>query len=162
MLLGNGCFTGRSREGVTQMGKESVCNARDLGSILELGRSPGEGICNPLQYSCLKNPHGQRSLAGYSTLGHRELDMTEWLTLSLSLHCEAGCWATHMSILKWESKFLMEEFILRAVRLWKKNKTYLQDLIATKFSIKGWGLEQVFEDEIVIYRVLKSAHTKGH
>ena len=59
------------------MGKESVCNARDLGSILELGRSPGEGICNPLQYSCLKNPHGQRSLAGYSTLGHRELDMTE-------------------------------------------------------------------------------------
>ena len=59
------------------MGKESVCNAGDLGSILELGRSPGEGIRNPLQYSCLKNPHGQRSLAGYSTLGHRELDMTE-------------------------------------------------------------------------------------
>ena len=59
------------------MGKESVCNAGDLGSILELGRSPGEGIRNPLQYSCLKNPHGQRSLAGYSTLGHRESDMTE-------------------------------------------------------------------------------------
>ena len=35
--------------------KESVCNAGDLGSIPELGRSPGEGIGNPLQYSCLEN-----------------------------------------------------------------------------------------------------------
>ena len=34
---------------------ESVCNAGDLGSIPELGRSPGEGIGNPLQYSCLEN-----------------------------------------------------------------------------------------------------------
>ena len=39
---------------------------RDMGSILGLGRSPGEGHGNPLQYSCLENPHGQRSLAGYS------------------------------------------------------------------------------------------------
>ena len=35
-------------------GKESACNAGDLGSIPGLGRSPGEG--NPLQYSCLENP----------------------------------------------------------------------------------------------------------
>ena len=38
---------------------------RDPGSILGSGRSPGGGHGNPLQYSCLKNPHGQRSLAGY-------------------------------------------------------------------------------------------------
>ena len=31
----------------------------------------------PLQYSCLQNPHGQRSLVGYSPWGHKELDMTE-------------------------------------------------------------------------------------
>ena len=37
---------------------------------------------NQLQYSCLKNPHGQRSLADYSPQGHKESDMTEWLTLS--------------------------------------------------------------------------------
>ena len=37
-------------------GKISACNAGDLGSILELGRSPGEGNGNPLQYSCLENP----------------------------------------------------------------------------------------------------------
>ena len=36
-------------------GKESACNAGDTGSITELGRSPGEGNGNPLQYSCLKN-----------------------------------------------------------------------------------------------------------
>ena len=37
-------------------GKESTCNAGDLGSIPELGRYPGEGNGNPLQYSCLENP----------------------------------------------------------------------------------------------------------
>ena len=36
-------------------GKESACNAGDLGSILGSGRSPGEGRGNPLQYSCLEN-----------------------------------------------------------------------------------------------------------
>ena len=36
--------------------KESACNARDLGSILRLGRSPGEGHSNPLHYPCLENP----------------------------------------------------------------------------------------------------------
>ena len=37
-------------------GKDSAYNAGDLGSILGLGRSPGEGNGNPLQYSCLENP----------------------------------------------------------------------------------------------------------
>ena len=50
-------------------GKESACNAGDLSSILGLGRSPGGGRGNPLQYSCLENPHGQRSLVEYSPWG---------------------------------------------------------------------------------------------
>ena len=37
-------------------GKESACNAGDLGLIHGLGRYPGEGNGNPLQYSCLENP----------------------------------------------------------------------------------------------------------
>ena len=37
-------------------GKESTCNAGDLGLIPGLGRSPGGGHGNPLQYSCLENP----------------------------------------------------------------------------------------------------------
>ena len=43
-------------------GKNSACNAGDLGSIPGLGRYPRGGNGNPLQYSCLENPHGQRSL----------------------------------------------------------------------------------------------------
>ena len=35
--------------------KESACNLGDLGSIPGLGRFPGEGHGNPLQYSCLEN-----------------------------------------------------------------------------------------------------------
>ena len=40
-------------------------DTRDTGSTPGLGRSPGGGHGNPLQYCCLENPHGQRSLAGY-------------------------------------------------------------------------------------------------
>ena len=36
-------------------GKESACNAGDLGSVPGLGKSPGEGNGNPFQYSCLEN-----------------------------------------------------------------------------------------------------------
>ena len=57
-------------------GKESTCNAGDLGLIPGLGRSPG-GHGNPLQYSCLENSHGQRSLVGYSPWGRKESNMTE-------------------------------------------------------------------------------------
>ena len=39
----------------TPDGKESTCNAGDLGSIPGLGRSPGEGNGYPLQFSCLEN-----------------------------------------------------------------------------------------------------------
>ena len=57
-------------------GKESACDVRDLGLIPGLGRSLGGGNGNPLQYSCLEKPHGQRSLAGYSPWCCRELNMT--------------------------------------------------------------------------------------
>ena len=50
-------------------GKESTCSVGDLSSTPGLGRSPGGGQGNPLQYSCLENPHGQRSLVGYSPWG---------------------------------------------------------------------------------------------
>ena len=57
------------------MVKNLPVNAEEVGSILGLGRSSGEGIDNPLQYSCLEyfpgiflpgECHGQRSLVGYS------------------------------------------------------------------------------------------------
>ena len=53
-------------------------DAGDMGSVPGLGRSPGGGNGNLLQYSCLKTlRHGQRSLVGYSPLGGKESDKTE-------------------------------------------------------------------------------------
>ena len=61
--------------------RESACNAGDLSSIPGLGRSPGEGNGNPPQYSCLENPHGQRTLAGCSPWDHKESHMSQGLRL---------------------------------------------------------------------------------
>ena len=58
-------------------GKEPTCNIGDLGSIPGLGRFPGGGRGNPLQYSCLENPHEQKNLAGHSPQGRKESDTTE-------------------------------------------------------------------------------------
>ena len=52
----------------------SARDIRNMGSIPGLGRSLRAGHDNPLQYSCLKNPHGQRSLVGYSPQGLKESD----------------------------------------------------------------------------------------
>ena len=67
------------------MVKKSACNVGDLGLIPRLGRPPGGGHGNPCQYSCLENPHGQRNLAGSSQWGHKELDMTERLSMTHSV-----------------------------------------------------------------------------
>ena len=61
------------------MVKNPPAHAGDLGLIPGLGKSPGEGNGNPLQYSCLGKSHGQRRLAGYSPWGHIS-DITERLT----------------------------------------------------------------------------------
>ena len=58
-------------------GKESAWNVGDLDSIPRLGRTSGERHGNPLQYSCLENPHGQRNLVGYSPWSCKEVDTTE-------------------------------------------------------------------------------------
>ena len=56
----------------SSVGKESLCNAGDLGSISGSGRSPGEG--NPLQYSCLENPMDRgawrATVHGVARVGH--------------------------------------------------------------------------------------------
>ena len=59
-------------------GKEpNAGDIRDAGLIPRLGRSPGGGHGSPLQYSCLENPTGQRSLVNYSPWGHKGSDTTE-------------------------------------------------------------------------------------
>ena len=55
----------------------STCKVADLGFVPGLVRAPGGEHGNPLQYSCLENPHGQRSLADYNPWGRKESDTTE-------------------------------------------------------------------------------------
>ena len=73
-------------------GKESACSAGDLGSIPGSGRSPGGGHGNPLQYSCLENPFGERSMMGYSPRGCKESDTMEWLSTSGLILWETEYW----------------------------------------------------------------------
>ena len=65
-------------------GKEPTCQCtRWKGCpVQSLGQEDPlqEEMANPLQYSCLENPHGQRSLVGYSPWDCKELDMTEQLS----------------------------------------------------------------------------------
>ena len=66
-------------------GKESACNVGDLGSVPGMGRFPGGGHGNPLQNSYLENPHGQRSLVGYSPWSRKESDTSEQLRTSIEM-----------------------------------------------------------------------------
>ena len=52
-------------------------DVRDVGLIPGSGRSPAGGCSNSLQYARLENPHGQRSLSGYSLRDHTESHMTK-------------------------------------------------------------------------------------
>ena len=81
-------------------GKESACNAGDLGSILGLGWSSREENGNLLQYSCLENPIDSGAWQGdprvtLNPWSHKESDTTEWLSThkhwSLSLSCVTLC-----------------------------------------------------------------------
>ena len=65
--------------------KTSACNDGDPGSIAESGRFLWRMEWQPTPEFLLGESRGQKSLAGYSPWGHKELDTTERLTLSLSL-----------------------------------------------------------------------------
>ena len=91
---------------------------RDMCLIPGLGRSPRGRHGNPLQYSCLKNPHGQRSLAGYSSWGHKELDAAEHKILYICTR--------HLCL------------ILSSPSAWK-HFIFSMTFSPPLFSPKGWG-----------------------
>ena len=77
----------------SSVGKESACNAGDLGSIPGLGRLLGEGNGNPLQYSCLENPMDRVawlcdpvdcSPSDSSVHGILQARILEWVAISFS------------------------------------------------------------------------------
>ena len=71
-------------------GNEPTCNVGDLDSIPELGRSCGGGHSHPRQYSCLENPHGQRSLGGSSPRGRKGWDTPEQQSTAQKRHQRKG------------------------------------------------------------------------
>ena len=75
-------------------GKESAWNSGDLDLIPGLRRSPGAGHGNPLQYNCLENPHGQKSLVDYRPWRHKELNTTE--SLSTAQYSSKSRWLKYI------------------------------------------------------------------
>ena len=63
------------------MVKNLPANARDTGLIPGSGRCPGVGNGNPLQYSCPENSMDRGTWQDYSPWGHKELGMTEQLSV---------------------------------------------------------------------------------
>ena len=82
-------------------GKESACSVGDLCLISGLGRSPGDGLVNPLQYSCLENSPGQKSLVDHSPWGHKELDMPEQLITAQHSLCHVTAVAAIAFTVRW-------------------------------------------------------------
>ena len=100
--------------------KESARNAGDLGSIHGLGRAPGGGHGNPLQYSCLENLHGQRSLAGYSPWGCKESGATERLNTAQS--SVSVCSRFYEFLLRFSLAFWLKRWLLLSLNKVLKKK----------------------------------------
>ena len=71
----------------SSVAKNLPANIGDKSCVPGLGRFPGEGHGNPLQYSCLKKSHGQRSLVGYSIQGSQE----RWTRLRTKQQQQRAC-----------------------------------------------------------------------
>ena len=91
-------------------GKDSACNVWDLGSIPGVERSPGGGHGNPLQYSCLENPRGQRSLVGYSPWGKSRMNKhSTYILFNVIIHYFI---LTNFQTIPNENEFLRKQFSL--------------------------------------------------
>ena len=83
-------------------GKESACNAGDLGSIAGLGRSPGEGKGYPLQYSGLENSMDCK-IHGVAKSWTRLSDFhPDFLKMTLKVHCSSGISSQHCLRPQWK------------------------------------------------------------
>ena len=81
-------------------GKESICQAGDVGLIPGLGRSPGEENGNPLRYSCLENPLDSEEPGGLESMGSQR-----------SSHDLLTEQAHSLCLLKWQVTFFVHIYI---------------------------------------------------
>ena len=88
-------------------GKESTCQAGDLGSIPESGRSPGEGNGTPLQYSCLGNPMDS---GAWQVTVHRvsesQTQLSEWAHTHLFMAALPTCQSWRVGYGSFEENWL--------------------------------------------------------
>ena len=87
-------------------GKESACNAEDLSSIPGSGRSPGEGIGNPFQYSSLENPMDRGSWQA-TVHGIAEPDTTERLNNKIRIAYGVECACVDILALRERKQLLL-------------------------------------------------------
>ena len=132
---------------VAQMVKNLPANAGDAGSIPGLGRSPGGGHGNSLQYSCLENPHGQRSLVGYSPWGRTGSGMTENLRVPQHKLDEHYTNSSHF-------RFITEHFTVMFYSI----KT--QIMVAKIFYFKCQSFKQNFRYLSQQYQEWRNRHLK--
>ena len=66
--------------------KNPPANAVDVNSIPGLGKAPGGGNGNPLQYSCLENPMDRGDCWATVHGGHKKSEMTDWLSVHTHTH----------------------------------------------------------------------------
>ena len=102
----------------------------DVGSIPGLGRSPGGGHSNPLQYSCLENPNRQRSLASYTAMGLQS--QTQLSKLSTAQHSTV---LIHCYILLKEWKvILFQSYWLKKIRYFLTCLLYVSNCVRAAFA----------------------------
>ena len=133
----NGLISGTV--GASQMAllvKNPPANERDLrdGSIPEWGRSPAGSHDNSLRYSCLENPHGQRSLEGYSPWGFKESDSTEQLSAA------RWTWCNVSSMFRFQEFFHISDYFCPFC-----------DNLVNKSGLKIMSSLSTFSSKIIIY-----------
>ena len=104
---------------------------QEKGSIPGSRRSPGGGNGYPLQYSCLKESHGQKSLAGCSLWGHKESDMTE------HTHTHNDWMKTNIIFRTWHNSFPLLIF------LWPWTSAYIFWAWVLWPATGGWWKDQL-------------------
>ena len=101
------------------------CNAGDTGSIPKSGKAPGEGNGYPLQYSCMENPHGQRSLLGYGPWGWEQ---NHSLGFPIYLQCRRPRFDLWVRKLPWRRQWLPIPEFWPGKSLWTEEPGRLQSM----------------------------------
>ena len=125
-------------------GKESACNAGDLGSIPGLGRSPGEGKGYPLQYSGLENP---MECIVHGVAKSRTQLSGQHCTDQLGKNSPAT-WKIWVQSLGWEDSLEKEKATHSSILVWR-----IPGLYSPSCRKKSWTHLSNFHFQVLIARV---------